>query len=109
MATFAIHEDEVLKENACVPRLVETKLMMMNNQQQKQPLQQQQQQPQRKTFGVLNNAQLGARTAHAQQKTVIIFPPIQIQHTLAHVFHPIPNTDPLQGPSHIQTISVPNL
>lgn len=56
MATFAIHEDEVLKENACVPRLLESK----QNQPQQQP---------RKTFGVLNNAQLGART-HAQ-KTVI--------------------------------------
>lgn len=57
MATFAIHEDEVLKENACVPRLMESK--------------QQIQQQQRKTFGVLNNAQLGSR-AHAQK--TVIFP-----------------------------------
>lgn len=71
MATFRIHEDENLKENACMPARKINQLTAANNN-----VLLQQQQQQRKTFGVLNNVQLGAR-AHAQ-KTVSFTPAYRI-------------------------------
>lgn len=70
MATFVIHEDEALKENACVPRLIESKQQTLLQQQ-------------RKTFGVLNNAQLGAR-AHAQK--TVIFQHHKTQHHTPYIY-----------------------
>lgn len=72
MATFMIHEDEALKENAgplAGGRSHAAAKQPLGGGSAAQLVQQQQQQQQRKTFGVLNNVQLGAR-AHAQ-KTVI--------------------------------------